>query len=521
MRKTVILLLLFFLFGALALFSLEPNLPNYLWKSKFKSSTMNPGIGRAQGFFNDDVFLLGRTLPRNTSTFMPLNVAVFTDNFRTLQKTDYSFWDSRNTWGIQGWVELDDRICLYARKHLTSTSVMPEVFHFSKDGVFLGKYIDSTHGTLPAPSRSAHFFDKKMDYNYIYFDNSNNSYNQVAFDEYGNVVRNIVLETELIDSNLDNFIFYYAMGTSDLGSILRFSNFVGSRNYTLLVKFDDKGKHLWTKKIEHPFGYFKDDVFWVVLQPSIEQGFFHYTYTAEVAVSDTDTIVNQKFYKIRESDGEIVHSRIHENVTKNGKVLGSKLFKTLFNGSVLVSVNAISVDYELDSTNNDYYAGKYDDIIFYDLEYNIIENYILPHSEYFVIDIVSSKNKKLLFVTKTYGEDYESYTYGEVRAGAVSVSEFEEYSAAKSLIYPNPASDILHIRTDEQIARAELCDLLGNVVKAHTSDGVETKNLGNVETKNFSSLQSINVEGLPAGMYFLKLYTMSGVVLVEKVVVRF
>jgi alpha-tubulin suppressor-like RCC1 family protein len=77
-------------------------------------------------------------------------------------------------------------------------------------------------------------------------------------------------------------------------------------------------------------------------------------------------------------------------------------------------------------------------------------------------------------------------------------------------LYPNPTRDILHIRTDELIARAELSDVLGNVVKAHTSDVFET-----------SDVLKINIENLPPGMYFLKLYTMSGEVLVEKVLVGF
>jgi photosystem II stability/assembly factor-like uncharacterized protein len=77
-------------------------------------------------------------------------------------------------------------------------------------------------------------------------------------------------------------------------------------------------------------------------------------------------------------------------------------------------------------------------------------------------------------------------------------------------LYPNPTRDILHIRTDELIARAELSDVLGNVV---ISDLTPTLSKGEGV--------SLNVESLPAGMYFLKLYTLSGEVLVEKVLVGF
>jgi len=83
-------------------------------------------------------------------------------------------------------------------------------------------------------------------------------------------------------------------------------------------------------------------------------------------------------------------------------------------------------------------------------------------------------------------------------------------SDSRFSIYPNPTRDILHIRTDELIARAELCDLLGNVV---IRDLTPTLSKGEGV--------SISVENLPAGMYFLKLYTASGEVLVEKVIVGF
>jgi len=60
-------------------------------------------------------------------------------------------------------------------------------------------------------------------------------------------------------------------------------------------------------------------------------------------------------------------------------------------------------------------------------------------------------------------------------------------SDSRFSVYPNPTRDILHIRTDELIARAELSDLLGNVV---ISDLTPTLSKGEGV--------SLNVEGLPA-----------------------
>jgi len=105
---------------------------------------------------------------------------------------------------------------------------------------------------------------------------------------------------------------------------------------------------------------------------------------------------------------------------------------------------------------------------------------------------------------------YSLFDYYLIKGEPKSTSISKKKLADALSLYPNPTRDILHIRTDELIARAELCDLLGNVV---ISDLTPTLTKGDGV--------SINVESLPAGMYFLKLYTMSGEVLVEKVVVGF
>jgi len=105
---------------------------------------------------------------------------------------------------------------------------------------------------------------------------------------------------------------------------------------------------------------------------------------------------------------------------------------------------------------------------------------------------------------------------GRVDIGAYEYNYYKDNVSVKDTesllisLYPNPTRDILHIRTDELISRVELSDVLGNVV---IRDLTPTLSKGEGV--------SLNVEGLPAGMYFLKLYTMSGRVLVEKVIVGF
>ncbi|MGQ0827425.1 MAG: glycosyl hydrolase [Bacteroidota bacterium] len=67
-------------------------------------------------------------------------------------------------------------------------------------------------------------------------------------------------------------------------------------------------------------------------------------------------------------------------------------------------------------------------------------------------------------------------------------------STLKLEIYPNPASQTLYFKTSGTILKAELIDMFGNI--------------NTVVQEN--NLESINIEGLPAGMYILKLYDATG-----------
>jgi len=131
-----------------------------------------------------------------------------------------------------------------------------------------------------------------------------------------------------------------------------------------------------------------------------------------------------------------------------------------------------------------------------------IRCYFLNDTTFYLLDI---RNGLLLCTVKTITSVQDDYT---------------DISNANIHLYPNPTRDVLHIRTDELISRAELCDVLGNVVKTHTSDVLKTSDeFKSSDVLKTSDVLSINVENLPAGMYFLKLYTMSGEVLVEKVLI--
>jgi len=164
--------------------------------------------------------------------------------------------------------------------------------------------------------------------------------------------------------------------------------------------------------------------------------------------------------------------------------------------------------YSIDFLNGDLGAivgGSYEQGIMY-LTADSGENWIevtTPKAKYFGVNYYSEEK---IFCSGLHYESEEIY-YGYLAIAQIAVSVLDIPHANISL-YPNPTRDILHIRTDELISRVELSDVLGN--KVHSSDVYKT-----------SDVLKLNVENLPAGMYFLKLYTASGEVLVEKVIVGY
>ena len=85
----------------------------------------------------------------------------------------------------------------------------------------------------------------------------------------------------------------------------------------------------------------------------------------------------------------------------------------------------------------------------------------------------------------------------------IGISQFE--AAFELSIYPNPVSNLLYIKTDAVITKVSLFNLLGQTIKEIS---------GNITYES-----QINVNGLPSGMYLLKVDTEVGTV-TRKVQVR-
>lgn len=72
----------------------------------------------------------------------------------------------------------------------------------------------------------------------------------------------------------------------------------------------------------------------------------------------------------------------------------------------------------------------------------------------------------------------------------------EAWSGTESLIYPNPASDIVNILFDEECSSCQILDITGRRVMEASPDGEQSV--------------SVDIRGLPAGIYFVNLFSEQG-----------
>jgi hypothetical protein len=73
----------------------------------------------------------------------------------------------------------------------------------------------------------------------------------------------------------------------------------------------------------------------------------------------------------------------------------------------------------------------------------------------------------------------------------------EDTPQTSIVIYPNPASDLLNIKSDTPIYGFELYDALGRLVLS--------------KTEMFNNESVIDVSSLTRGLYFIKLHTINSV----------
>jgi hypothetical protein len=84
-------------------------------------------------------------------------------------------------------------------------------------------------------------------------------------------------------------------------------------------------------------------------------------------------------------------------------------------------------------------------------------------------------------------------------------TSIEDTPQVSVIVYPNPASDFLNIKSDTPICSFEIYDALGRLVK--------------YQTEMFDTENIIDVSSLTYGIYFIKLHTTNGIA-EHKVVIR-
>ena len=74
----------------------------------------------------------------------------------------------------------------------------------------------------------------------------------------------------------------------------------------------------------------------------------------------------------------------------------------------------------------------------------------------------------------------------------------EDVAQSSVIIYPNPTSNLLNIKSDTPIYSFELYDALGKLIQN--------------KTEMFSTENTVDVSSLTRGIYFVRLHTTNGVV---------
>jgi len=102
------------------------------------------------------------------------------------------------------------------------------------------------------------------------------------------------------------------------------------------------------------------------------------------------------------------------------------------------------------------------------------------------------------YIFRAYVKVENIKTYGEYKVFKTQTTGIEDITQVNIIIYPNPASDILNIKSDAPIHSFEMYDALGRLVLN--------------KTKLFGTESTMDVSSLTHGIYFIKLRTISGTV---------
>jgi hypothetical protein len=95
----------------------------------------------------------------------------------------------------------------------------------------------------------------------------------------------------------------------------------------------------------------------------------------------------------------------------------------------------------------------------------------------------------------------EGFINGDLLGSTLGINK-AEVSALKIKVYPNPASEVIHINSDIQLTKIEMFDVLGKQVFVS------------------SYMNKINVEQYKSGIYILKMYSTDNQFISKRIVIN-
>lgn len=184
----------------------------------------------------------------------------------------------------------------------------------------------------------------------------------------------------------------------------------------------------------------------------------------------------------------------------------------LINGDLINETLASAINLKIEGTNGQGIAGG-NDVLEVDgdlqlgniLNISFLNNFVSTETDQFII-ITYTGNltdtfQQVNLPSNLNGFQIDYNTQGEIKLKAAQLS-VNEFDLNKISVFPNPASNILNIKTDNLIQELVVFDLLGKVI-----------------SRPKPTNQSINVSALAKGMYLLQI-KINNMITTKKIIIE-
>lgn len=382
---------------------------------------------------------------------------------------------------------------------------------------------------------TAYVYIKQLDKNFVTLD-SHNVGLSTALNNYPPYLKSFF--------EADGGGYYGLYGVNGVGGTYDFDLSGGSSGGTpvswqrsILVKYDANLSPVWITQIADSYssfflvyglGIYQDDqgrLLCYVYNPDDTHS-LTYSSGSDTISMPVSTMGGYMIYEINPATGQwtgnatraaslFLRGRVSTSTVTNGI---ARVFNTQY-------VNPVDTLYhDIFQRSNPIPAGEFGIAVYSDIFAGTVDTYFsLPtttgQDSLFILDVKQRPDGRLELILSCRGQNVQpdpafpksilNYPGKSVRAytvwsGSNLVGQASPGSTAISLkIYPNPASDILHIETDAPIATAALYDIQGREVQ---------RQQGNVREMDLSAL--------PAGSYIFQMQMKNGLQATKRIIVQ-